>query len=575
MPARHILISRCTQFQLADLVGETGPLHLEFEPGTHHFYPDEAFEKYYYISNNRHSLKRIALPLINRNDVTIEGNGSRWVFHGEILPIVVENCRNVSLRNFSIDWERPFYSQAEVVHSDEDRIELEIDPDLYPHLLDRGALVFQGEGWSHGLNEGLFEMDHLTRAPAYLSGDNLGGFSPSEFFPSLPRPGRIRFENRFPRPPKVGNIILLRHFPRLCPGIHLKQSRDISIQNVALHHAGGMGVIAQFCEDIHVDGLRIEPAPGSGRLFSVTVDATHWVNCRGIIRIENSRFSHQMDDPANIHGTNTRILRVEDAHTLITERVHPEQHGVEIAFPGDRMSLAANSDLLAYADCTVESVEEINSRYCRLRFREALPDISPGSVLDNLDWQADAEIRKCHSECNRARGYLLSTPGRIRLEDNHISAAGAAVKISGDANFWFESGAVRDVLIRGNRFGDCCYGPPEWGRAVIDIDPEIADPWENRACFHRNIRILENTFRTFDTGLLFARSVDGLEFRDNRIETSGTHPSTARLQARITLEACRNFLLEAPEDPDGCLLVEQKTAADAPQPIRPQTSLDA
>ena len=34
---------------------------------------------------------------------------------------------------------------------------------------------------------------------------------------------------------------------------------------------------------------------------------------------------------------------------------------------------------------------------------------------------------------------------------------------------------MRDVLIRNNEFGDCCYGSPVWGKSVIDIDPDLED----------------------------------------------------------------------------------------------------
>jgi hypothetical protein len=94
------------------------------------------------------------------------------------------------------------------------------------------------------------------------------------------------------------------------------------------------------------------------------------------------------------------------------------------------------------------------------------------------------------------------------------------------------------VLIRNNEFGDCCYGASEWGRAVIDIDPEIADPHGNPECFHRNIRIEGNRFFTFDTGILFARSVDGLTFTENTVHRTESYPMLHRRDTLLTFEAC-------------------------------------
>jgi hypothetical protein len=515
---------------------------LKFLKGEYHFYPDEAFGKVYYISNNRHGPKRIAFPILGKKNLTIDGGGSRFIFHGEIIPFIIEQSEHITLKNFSIDWQRPFYSQGIITAADEAGVEVEVNRDAYPYHFEKdGTLLFDGEGWSHGFTEGIFEMDPRTGGPALLSGDNLWGLNPRELNPQQAGDRRIRFNNRFPHIPTIGNILLLRHYPRLCPGIHLKQSRDTLIEQVELNHCGGMGIIAQFSENITIDRGTVRPTPGSGRLFSVTVDATHFVNCRGLVRIKDSFFSSQMDDPANVHGTNTRIKEVLDDFSVITERVHHEQRGVEIAFPGDRLNIAHNDDLLRYASLTVQTVREVDPQFCKLSFEEPLPEsLRPGDVLDNRSWAADVHISGCTSLNNRARGYLLSTPGEIRLENNRISASGAGVKISGDANYWFESGAVRDVLIRNNEFGDCCYGPPQWGRAVIDIDPEISNPWKNTECYHRNIRIENNLFRTFDTGLLYARSVEGLRFAGNRAEPSATYPPAGRMAAAITLDACRN-----------------------------------
>ncbi|NOU36127.1 MAG: right-handed parallel beta-helix repeat-containing protein [Kiritimatiellaceae bacterium] len=528
-------------FQALEACGDDAIL--KFQKGEYHFYPDQAFEKHYYISNNSASLKRIAFPVIGRKNLTIDGGGSRFIFHGEMMPFVVEKSSGITLKNFSVDWRRPFYSQGIITQVDDSGVEVKIDWEKYPFHMEGDQVVFDGEGWSHTLHDGIFEMDVRTGCPAWLSGDSLGRWmTAKDFSVTQIDAGTIRFNNKFERRAIVGNVLLLRHYSRLCPGIHLKQSRNIRIEQVELNHAGGMGVIAQFSEDIHLKNFTIRPTPGTDRMFSVTVDATHFVNCRGLIRIEDCHFENQMDDPANLHGTNTRIKERLDDYSVVTELVHNEQYGFEIAFPGDTLSFAHNDDLLVYASATVKAVEPINAQFCRIVFDEKLPDaLRVSDVLDNQSWVADAHISGCFSHNNRARGYLLSTPGKIVLENNRIAAAGSAVKISGDANYWFESGAVRDVLIRNNAFGDCCYGPQGWGRAVIDIDPEISNPWKNRECYHRNIHIENNTFRTFDTGILYARSVDGITFKNNMVERTETYPMIRRMKALLTFDACKGI----------------------------------
>jgi hypothetical protein len=516
---------------------------IKFPEGEYHFYPEFAFEKYYYISNNRHGLKRVAFPIIGKKNLTIDGGGSRFVFHGEIIPFVIENSEGIVLKNFSIDWERPFYSQGVITSADETGVTLEIDRKRYPYHFKNGEMIFDGEGWARSFSEGIFEIDPVTHGPAYLSGDAMGLGITKDLGVEEISDGVIRFNKKFPHIPKIGNILLLRHYRRCCPGIHLKLSRDTRLEHVTLHHAGGMGVIAQFCENITLSGCRVTPS--AGRHFSVTVDATHFVNCRGQITLKDCLFEGQLDDPANIHGLNVRVKKILDRRTVVAELVHHEQHGVEIGCAGDRMNLADNATLLSYAENTVEKVDWINARYSRIAFAQDLSEeLREGHVLENMSRTPDLHITGCTCRNNRARGYLITTPGKVIVENNRIESSGAGIKISGDANHWFESGAVRDVLIRNNEFGDCCYGPKPWGRTVIDIDPEIPHPWKISECFHRNIRIENNRFCTFDIGILFARSVDGITFSGNTVRRTKSYPMVRRMNELLTFEACRNIRVQ-------------------------------
>lgn len=513
---------------------------ISFPEQEYHFYPKRAFRKYYYISNNRHGMKRVAFPIIGKKNVTIDGCGARFVFHGEILPVVIEKSAGITFKNCSIDWQRPFYSEGMITASDKTGVTLEIDRELYPYHFENGEIIFEGEGWERGFSEGVFEIDPATGGPAYRSGDGMGLGIKSNWNVEEVSDGVVRLNEPFPRPGKVGNVLLLRHYRRCCPGIHLKYSKDTLLENVTLHHAGGMGVIGQFCENVTIRKSKVTPS--AGRHFSATVDATHFVNCRGKIELADCLFEGQLDDPCNVHGINTRILQIPDSHSAVVELVHYEQHGVKVAFPGDQVQFSDNKTLLAYAENEVESVDRIDMSCSRVTFKKDLSGkLRPGHVMENMSWVPDLHIHGCTCQNNRARGYLISTPGKVVIENNHIESSGAGIKISGDANHWFESGAVRDVLIRNNEFGDCCYGAPAWGRAVIDIDPEISNPWKNPDCFHRNIRIENNKFSTFDVGILFARSVDGITFAGNTIRRTNSYPMISRTKELLTFEACRNI----------------------------------
>jgi hypothetical protein len=101
--------------------------------------------------------------------------------------------------------------------------------------------------------------------------------------------------------------------------------------------------------------------PSEGRIFSVCADASHFVNCRGLIQLIDCHFENQLDDPLNVHGLNTRIKEVIDEYTVLVERVHHEQHGVSVGLAGDAVQFAHNTTLLSYGDNVITSVESINA----------------------------------------------------------------------------------------------------------------------------------------------------------------------------------------------------------------------
>ncbi|MBC2593455.1 hypothetical protein H5P28_04195 [Ruficoccus amylovorans] len=518
---------------------------LVLEPGEYHFWPHQAEEKFYYLSNNQAGLKRIAFPLLGRRGITIDGAGARLVFHGEILPFVVDHGSNIRLKNFTIDWHRTFFSQGEILAAGMDHVDVAIDEARYPYEVVDGTMRFIGEGWSHGFTEGIFEFDARLRRPAHLSGDNLGGVFSSENSAEYLGDSRVRLKGEFGRLARPGNILVMRHYRRYFPAVFMVDSKDVVLESLVIRHAAGTAVLGQFTENISLLNCAVEPDEASGRYFSSTADATHFVNCRGKILFRRCRMSNQLDDAANVHGIHFRVDEREGDCSLLLGIGHFEQKSMRPGVAGDDVVFRHANSLATLGKGRIKRIEQVDEWTFRVIFRAPLsPEIQPGCAMENLTWTPEVVIEGCRVQNNRARGFLLSTPRKIIVRENELSPAGSAIKISGDASYWFESGAVRDVLIEDNHFGECCYGPVSWGRAVIDIDPEVSGPDVAEATFHSGICITNNIFSTFDTGLVYARSVKGFVFKGNRIEANRAYRPDKRMRARLTLEVCKDVCVQ-------------------------------
>lgn len=117
-----------------------------------------------------------------------------------------------------------------------------------------------------------------------------------------------------------------------------------------------------------------------------------------------------------------------------------------------------------------------------------------------------------------------------------------AILIADDCNSWFESGPVRDVTIRDNKFLDCAYISAP-GNYVIAIKPETQN-FEKGKYVHSNINITGNQFQVFDTPLLFARDIKGLNFSENHVIQKKLPGFPAGNTLAFLLEHCDNVQIQ-------------------------------
>jgi hypothetical protein len=127
----------------------------------------------------------------------------------------------------------------------------------------------------------------------------------------------------------------------------------------------------------------------------------------------------------------------------------------------------------------------------------------------------------------------------VVVENNVFETSGAAILIAGDANYWFESGAVKNVNIRNNTFkAPCNSSPYQFCEGVISIMPEIPRPDSSKP-FHRNITIEGNRFFPSDFPVLYAFSVEGLRFVNNQVQRSYLYQPWHPNKHMLVLDACK------------------------------------
>ena len=84
----------------------------------------------------------------------------------------------------------------------------------------------------------------------------------------------------------------------------------------------------------------------------------------------------------------------------------------------------------------------------------------------------------------------------------------------------------------------------QFTNAVISIYPEIPNLKAQKKYFHSGIRIENNEFVTFDTPLLYAKSVDGIVFKNNKVVKNNDYKPFHWNQQPILLERVINAEIE-------------------------------
>ncbi|QTH41320.1 right-handed parallel beta-helix repeat-containing protein [Cohnella sp. LGH] len=507
------------QAALAAACAAKGPGVVEFPHGCYDLYPDHAVKAPYYVSNTASEAehpdptKTIGLWLKGANRISLEGNGSKLLYHGKMTTIVLDGCCEAEIRNLTIDFARPTISEMRIVSIGEGYWDTEVHSDS-AYTLEDGKLSWVGEGWSY--RSGPAQEYDPSSNRTWRVPDPMASASRVEQL----APGKLRLRFAPEEQPRtaVGHVFQMRDGIRDQVGALIVGCRDIVWRNVRMQYMHGLGIVGQFSENLSFEGLRLAPDPSGGRTAAAFADFAHFSGMKGKLSIVDSVFEGAHDDAINVHGTHLRIRGTEDGERIRVRFMHPQSYGFVAFHPGDEIDFISADTLLPYATRTVVGVQRLSLREAELTLNAPAPEsIAEGDVVENVTWTPEVEIRGNVFRSIPTRGILATTRRKVTIEDNlfeklHMSA----ILIADDAGSWFESGMVRHVRIRGNRFAAC--GGAD--HATIRIHPENVCVSPDHPV-HRNIVISGNRFELGEAPLLEAKSATDLIVADNHVDLNG------------------------------------------------------
>jgi hypothetical protein len=493
---------------------DEGISKLIFPKGTYHFYPTFAPEIYCEITNNDNGLKRTAFPLIDFDNFEVDGNDSDFMFHGKMIPFIIEESSNVKVTNLNIDWEVPFVLEGLVVANNpsDETFDIEVKT---PYEVANGHLYLSLERedspyerkygkrfayWEHynlEAGQNIF-WNPKTMAPLY---DTKQYNMPEKgIYAEELKKGLIRISTKMDKLPPLGSVMVTKGEylqNRTSPAFRVFKSKDLEFKNVNVYHAGAMGLIAERSEDITLDSFNVVLRKGSGRMITTTADATHFCNVKGTVTIKNCTFENMLDDATNIHGTYVRVNKIIDDYTLAVETYHPHQNGYLFGEAGDMVQIIDQKKLQPTTEPLIlKKVERVNEKISYITFNKKITNkVEVYDGVENISWHASAILENNIVRNNRARSFLISTPRKVVVRNNHLSSQMASFRLTGDLGLWNESGPNDGLLIENNLIENAVYGG-NGPQAIFLIDPQYVDD-DFEGIYSRNIIIRNNTIKTF------------------------------------------------------------------------------
>lgn len=461
-----------------------------------------------FSENETPHLNRAPLCFENLKNITVEGNGAKFIIHGKSTNMVIAECENITVKNLIVTADNPEMHEFKVVGKGSFFVDYEIDKQS-EYTEENGEFFFVGHDYKRAFT-------HRAKTSWW------NGFFPARY-PEMCKREKHPFAKTFKIKEigehkirayglpdfklKKGDKYCVFDVRRQYAGIFVRDSKNVTLQNVKQHFNYSLAFVAQNTENITVDSMYFAPEENSGRVMCSVADFLQICMCRGKVQIKNSLFSGAGDDCLNVHGFHFKIIEHKD-NTVKVRFMHPQSHGFNPFNKGDEITFVNPKTMLEKGRAKVENSTLLNEYEILLELDNG-DDAKTGEFVENVTACPDVEF--INNEITRiiTRGLLLTTRGETLIQNNHFkSTTMSGILLSDDAKNWYESGACCNMTIKNNTFDWC-------GGNGILIKPENT---VHQGAVHKNITIIGNTFKKCENTCFDIKSADNVVIKENTVK---------------------------------------------------------
>ena len=440
---------------------------LRLEKGEYHFFEEGTEDLFLASAGSSTGMKKVVFHLSNRKDVTIDGGGSSFIFHGNAFPFVAERCDGLKIGNFTSRVFRLPLVEFTIAEKNDEGFVCRFAEGSAPYEVKDGNISFDlDEGRSdsrervisvHALR--YCQIQYIATPGCRHDKDKLA----ASFYAvaAEDRGGGEVFFRYFddPHPKNAGKCSFPLDEP-LCMLIGCERNRslmafsdcrDIEVADVDVRNGVAMGLVAQMCENVRI--LRYRVRPDEGRHISLTADAIYLVDAKGRIEIADSEISWGLDDAMNIHGNYTFLESVDGRQAELGIQHHfyhgyfPYRVGEKVEFSRGK---GPEKKLLGHAVVAEFSAPARDESRAPIVFDREISAEWCGCDVANVSHAPTVWIHD-----NYFHDYMhirLSAFADILFERNRLQNGNSVIDHDDLTGYWGECGPAHTLVVRDN---DC------------------------------------------------------------------------------------------------------------------------
>ena len=461
---------------------------LRFAKGEYHFFEEGAKEHFLASVGSSTGMKKVVMHLEGLKDVTVDGGGASFVFHGDSFPFVVERCDGVKIGNFTSRVFRLPLVEFTIAEKNDEGFLCQFAKGSAPYETKDGEIFFDmDEGRTDSREREISvhalrycHIQYITTPKCKRNKDTLA----STFYPVAAEDrggGKVFF--RYFKDAHSKNagkcsfplnepLCLLLGCGRTRSVMAFADCRDVEVSDVDVRSGVAMGIVAEMCENIRI--VRYNVRPDEGSHVSLTADSIFLVDTKGRIEIAESEICWGLDDVMNIHGNYTILRKTEGRRAeLGIPRFNytgyfPYRVGEKVEFSRGK---GPGKQILGRAVVAEFPKPGRDAERAAVVFDRDIPAEWVGCDVANVSHTPTVWIHDNHF--HDFMHNRLSAFADILFERNRIRNGNVAILHDDLTGYWGECGPVHTLVARDN---DCeamrgaafHFVVPFTGRAVLE-----------------------------------------------------------------------------------------------------------